>query len=254
MKTHSLRYCLVAVLMSAVTLQAQSLHGTITNAVTKGPIQGAAVTIAEISRTYTTDRNGYYSTDIIAAGIFTVKITAPEYLKLSKKVIIASPEEAGISELEFNAELYHISTIADTSEGTMSVKVLFPGHDHVAFVIRNAAGKTVKKAFDRSRAGGIRTFSWDGRDGEGTIAPPGHYTCAISSGRLITIRSLTWSGAPPPEAPPEKVAAPATATEAPSKATVVTPSAPAKAEEPPEEEDTTETPEEAPETPATPAK
>jgi hypothetical protein len=247
-----INYCLMAVGISAVALQAQSMHGTITDAVTKKPIQGAAVTLAEISRTFTTDSNGNYSTDPIAAGTFTVKITAPDYLKFTKKVIITSPKNAGISELEFNAGLYHVSTTADTSEGTMSVKYLFPAHDNVAFVIRNATGKIVKKAFDRSRAGGMRTFSWDGRDDEGAIVPPGQYTCAISSGNLITIRSLRWKGAPAPGASPETVAAPAKTPDAPLKTPQVTPPAPAKAEETPEEEDTdtTQTPEEAPETPA----
>ena len=61
-------YCLGAVVMLAGLLQAQSMHGTVTDAVTGKPIGRAAVTLTEISKTLTTDSVGHYSMDNVGAG------------------------------------------------------------------------------------------------------------------------------------------------------------------------------------------
>jgi hypothetical protein len=219
------RYCLGAVVMLAGALQAQSIYGTITDAVTGKPIRDAVVMITEISRTITTDGVGHYSMNDVGMGTFTVKITAPQYLKLSRKVIIASPKEVGISDLEFNAGLYNISSIADTSKGMMSITYQFPMHGDVELVIQNALGKKIRKMYDRSRAGGIRTVSWNGKNDDGNIVPAGRYTCKVSSGRLVMIRTLVWKGAAkavPPAQSDEVTSPPAAA-----------PAVPAQPEEPP---------------------
>jgi hypothetical protein len=99
-------------------------------------------------------------------------------------------------------------------------------HGDVEFVIQNAMGRKIRKMYDRSRAGGIRTVSWNGKDDEGNIVPAGRYTCKVSSGRLVMIRTLVWKGAAQAEPPaqPEKVKSlPAAVQEVPSKAVEIAP-------------------------------
>jgi len=61
--------------------QAQTLHGVITNAVTKAPVEKAEIILPEISKVYTSKGDGTYATDTVPAGTYLVKIEAPEYLK-----------------------------------------------------------------------------------------------------------------------------------------------------------------------------
>jgi hypothetical protein len=190
--------------MFAGALQAQSMFGNVTDAVTRKPISGAVVTLAEISKTFTTDTDGYYSADSVGEGTFTVKITAPRYFDFSKKVILASLKEAGISDLEFNPGLYNFSSAVDTSEGVVPITYQFPTHGDVEFVIKNARGKTIRTMFDRSRTGGVRSASWNGKNDNGNFVPAGSYTCTVSSPPLVIVCTLVWKGAAE-DAPPSPV-------------------------------------------------
>jgi hypothetical protein len=209
-------FFLGAVIILAGALQAQTLRGAITDAVTGKPLCGAAVTLVELSRTCTTDSAGRFLADSLCSGTYTVKITAPQYLRLTRRVFIASPKGAGISDIEFNAGLYNISSAADTSRGTISITYLFPGHDDVEFVIQNSAGTTIRRMYDRSRAGRVRSVSWNGKDNNGNFVPAGRYSCRVSSGRLVMIRTLVWKG--PEEVVPGNITAPAALPENPMQA------------------------------------
>jgi hypothetical protein len=204
--------------MLAGAAQAQLMYGTITDAVTEKPIPNATITVIEISKTCTTDSAGNYSTGLVPAGIFNATIAAPEYLMSFKKVIIASPKGAGISRIRFDAVLYHSSSAADTSKGAMSLTYRFPGLYDVEITIKNGIGKTIRRMYDRSRAGGLRTVSWNGKDDDGNSVPAGRYMYKISSGRFVIIRTLDWKGeaAVPPS--PKTDAVPAKAIEVPLKA------------------------------------
>ena len=187
-------YCLGLIVMLAGVSQAQFMHGTITDAVINKPIQGATITVIEIAKTCTTDSAGYYFTGIVPAGLFNATISAPDYIMSFKKVFVASPKGPGISKIKFNTGLFRISSAADTSKGTMSLTYRFPGQGDIEIAIKNGIGKTIRKMFDRSRAGGMRTVSWDGRDDYGNVVPAGCYRYKISSGRLVIIRSFDWKG------------------------------------------------------------
>jgi hypothetical protein len=240
----------IAALLAGAT-QAQLMHGTIRDAITKKPIRGATITIIEISKTCTTDSNGCYSTGLVPAGIFNATVSAPNHIISFKKVFIAWPKGRGISEIRFNTSLYDKSTNADTTRGKMSLTYRFPGQADVEIAIKNGIGKTIRKMYDRSRAGGTRTAAWNGRDDDGNVVPAGRYQCKISSGRLVSIRTLEWKGeavVPPSDVPPapETSVAPATATEVLPKAEET----PSKTVEiPAPQEPGTKTTEEAPQAP-----
>jgi hypothetical protein len=187
---------ILTTLIVAGISQAQSISGTVTDAITKNPIAGVSMSIVETAKSVAVDSaTGKFSCEFEKPGSYTVKVEAPRYLKFTKKVILTSSKEVGVSSIELNVGLYSLSSNADTSDGVMSVKYSFPSHGDVSIVILDDKGKTVRKAFDRSRAGGMRSFSWDGKDNDGKLLPAGHYTCKVVSGRLVMIRSLSWKGA-----------------------------------------------------------
>ena len=192
MKSQLMSRCTVILFILVAAAQAQSIYGVVTDAVTKKPVRGVTITLVELSKTVSVDSLGSYSCDLPKQGSYTVKMEAPQYLKFTKKVILSSSKEVGVSKLELNASLYNISANADTTEGIMSVKYTFPSHTDVDIVVLDSKGKTVRKAFDRSRTGGMHTFSWDGKNNDGKTLPAGHYTCRMSSGRLVMIRTLAW--------------------------------------------------------------
>lgn len=222
------RYCFGIIIMLAGAPQAQLMHGTITDAVTGKPIPGAAIRVNEIEKTCTTDSAGYYNTGIVPAGIFNATITAKDYLMAFRKVFIAWPKGRGLCTIKFSTVLYRISSAADTTKGKMSLTYRFPGQGDIEIAIKNGIGKIIRKMYDRSRAGGMRTFSWNGKDDEGNMVPPGRYLCKVSSGRFVIIRTLEWKGEtvvppavePPAEVPPpyDTAVVPAAVTEVPPKA------------------------------------
>ena len=242
-------HCLGIILMLAGAAQAQFMHGIIRDAATKRPLPDATITVVEIAKTCMTDSAGYYSTGIVPAGMFNATLSAPDYLTAFRKVFIASPKGPGISKIKFNTGLYHVSSGADTTKGTMSLTYRFPGQGDIEIAIKNGIGKTIRTMYDRSRAGGMRTVSWNGRDDNGNIMPPGRYRYKISSGRLVIIRTLDWKGeadVPSVNVPsaPETAAVPARTIEVPPEAEA----APAQPPAVPAA-DTTLTPQEAPKTP-----
>jgi hypothetical protein len=191
------KYCFGIIVMLTGVPQAQLMYGTITDAVTGKPIPGATISLIEISKTCTTDSAGNYSTGLVPPGIFNATIAAPDHLMAFKKVIVASPKGTGISTIQFYARLYHSSSAADTSKGAMSLTYRFPGQYDVEIAIKNGIGKTIRKMYDRSRAGGLRTVSWNGKDDDGNSVPAGRYMYKISSGTFVIIRTLDWKGDPP---------------------------------------------------------
>ncbi|MCU0608417.1 MAG: carboxypeptidase regulatory-like domain-containing protein [Chitinispirillaceae bacterium] len=187
--------CVCALTFFAAESVAQSIHGFVINEVTKAPVIGAKVTYIELATSCMTDTTGRYSADVVPAGIYNVSFEAPQYLKVTRKVILIAPKGgAGTSEIELNVGLYSISSNADTSEGNMVVKYRFPNHSGADIVVTDKNGKAVRKAIDRSRTGGMRTFSWDGRDNYGKFVAAGRYSCKVVSGRLVMIRTLYWKG------------------------------------------------------------
>ncbi|MBN1130684.1 MAG: carboxypeptidase regulatory-like domain-containing protein [Chitinispirillaceae bacterium] len=236
-----INHCFGILIIVAGAAQAQWMHGTVRDAVSRRPIQGAAISVVEIEKTCTTDSAGYYYTGLVPAGLFNATIAAHDYLMAFRRVIIASSKGPGISRIRFNAGLYHKSTNADTIRGKASLTYRFPGRGDIEITIKNGIGRTIRTMFDRSRAGGMRTFSWNGRDDDGNLMPPGRYRCKVSSGRLVIIRSLYWEGEPavPPAAlPARETPAQPKAEETPAPS----PAIPAM--------DSTQTPEESPQTPA----
>lgn len=211
--TMHINHCFGILIIVAGAAQAQWMHGFIRDAVSQKPIPGATIAVVEITKTCTTDSAGYYYTGLVPAGIFNATIAAPYYLMAFRKVIIASPKGPGISKIRFNSGLYQKSTDADTTRGKTSLTYRFPGRGDIEITIKNGIGRTIRTMFDRSRAGGMRTVSWNGRDDDGNLMPPGHYRCKVSSGRLVIIRSLYWEGETvvPLPAPPAAVPVPATA-------------------------------------------
>lgn len=184
----------MAIFLFTPLLNAQSISGTVKDALLDKPIEGATVSIIELKQTFKTDSKGAFSTDTLKPGTYTIRTEAKGYLKHSKDVILKSQNEVGTSEMELDLRLYSVRTNADKSKGSMAIKYFFPGHGNVTIVIYDRNGVRVRNAFDRSRRGGMRTFSWDGKDNQGQLVPPGQYTCRISCGTMVMNRELNWKG------------------------------------------------------------
>ncbi len=171
-------------------VSAQTISGTITDAITGVPIQGANVRIMEKGVTVVTNDLGIYKTDTLSPGTYFLKIDASHYLRQMKKAILASQSEVGTTNLFVNVALYNLSTEADSSKGNLTIKYMFPIHDIVEINIYNDRDKLVKTAIDRTRASGMRTFLWNAQDNNGKMVPGGTYTCRIKSGHLLSMRTL----------------------------------------------------------------
>lgn len=194
MKTRFFSYCFSSMLMFFAAAQAQTIHGTVADALSKKPIAGAKISFIGIAAQWSSDSLGKFASDTVKPGTYIVKAEAPGFLKVTKKVILTSPLGAGTSDLLVNLGLYAIATNAESSDGNMVVQFNFPGHFPAAIDIEDGKGKVIKNAYDRSRTGGMRSWSWDGKDNNGKLTPPGRYTAKVVSGRLVMIRTLLWKG------------------------------------------------------------
>ena len=184
----------MAIFLFTPILNAQTISGVVKDALLGQPIKGATVSILELKQTFKTDAEGAFSSDTLKPGTYTIRTEAKGYLKHSKSIILKSQNEVGTSEMELDLKLYNIASNADKSRGSLAVKYFFPGHGHVNIVIYDGNGLRIRNAIDRSRRGGMRTFSWDGRDNQGQPVPPGLYTCRISCGTMVMNRELNWKG------------------------------------------------------------
>jgi len=184
----------VAISLYTSFLCAQTINGVVKDALLDKPLQGATVTIVELKKSYKTDSVGAYATEKIQEGSYTVQATAPQYLKVSKRIILSSKKEVGVSDITLDLKLYNIGSSAGESKGNMSISYFFPGHNNVLIIISNKEGRKIRRAFDKSRSGGKRIFMWDGKDDQGRPLPPGTYTCQISSGTMVMNRQITWEG------------------------------------------------------------
>jgi hypothetical protein len=181
---------------------AQSVSGKVSDAISGAAIPRALVTVVEIPKTYTADSLGAFATDTLSKGTFTVRVEATGYLKQSKTVILASPTEAGSSHIELDVKLFSLSTNVDTAAkktGSMTAQYFFRGHGDVDITICDSTGMVVRKIFDRSRAGGTRTVTWDGKDNRGKNVRYGTYTCKLRSGDLYAQRVLVFKEILPDE-------------------------------------------------------
>ena len=184
----------MAIFLFTPILNAQTISGVVKDALLGQPIKGATVSILELKQTFKTDAEGAFSSDKLKSGTYTVRTEAKGYLKHSKSIILKSQKEVGTSDMELDIKLYNLASNADKSKGGMEVKYFFPGHGNVMIVIYNGSGQRLRNAIDRSRRGGMRSFSWDGKDNQGQSVPPGLYTCRISCGTMVMNRELNWRG------------------------------------------------------------
>ena len=184
----------MAIFLFTPILNAQTISGVVKDALLGQPIKGATVSIIELKQTFKTDVEGAFSTDTLKPGTYTIRTEASGYLKHSKSIILKSQNEVGTSKMELDLKLYNIASNASKSKGSMAIIYFFPGHGNVTIVIYNSSGLRIRNAFDRSRRGGMRSFSWDGKDNQGQSVPPGLYTCRISCGTMVMNRELDWKG------------------------------------------------------------
>jgi hypothetical protein len=186
-------YFFISMLLSFAAVEAQTIHGTVSDALSKKPIVGATISFIGIAVKWDSDSLGNFASDTVKPGSYIVKAEAPGFLKVTKKVILTSPKEAGTCDLLVNLGLYAIATNAG-ADASMVVQFNFPGHFPASIEIADDKGKVVRNAYDRSRTGGMRSYSWDGKDNNGKLVPPGRYTAKVVSGRLVMIRTLLWKG------------------------------------------------------------
>jgi hypothetical protein len=186
---------LASIALMPSRLCAQTISGTVKDAISKAPIAGAKVTVVEAKKEYTTDATGSFKTDSLDKGDYSVRIEMVGYLKQSKIVkLIALQGSVGSANITLEVPLFSISSNADQSKGQMAIKYFFPGHNDVSIDVCDPSDKVVRTVWDRSRTSGMRTFLWDGTDNRGKILAAGKYTCKIKCGNLFTSRSLVWNG------------------------------------------------------------
>jgi hypothetical protein len=186
---------LVALSLSAGNLCAQTISGTVIDAISKAPVKGAKVTVIETKKEYATDSMGSFKTDSLAKGDYSVRFEAESYIKQTKSAkLVALKGATGSTNITLEVLLFSLSSNADQSKGVMAVKYFFPGHNEVSIDVCDPGDKVVRTVWDRSRASGTRSFLWDGADNKGKILPAGKYTCKIKCGNLFTSRTLVWNG------------------------------------------------------------
>jgi hypothetical protein len=176
-------------------LNAQTISGTIMDALSKYPVSNAKITIVELNKEFITDSAGFFKTDTLAKGTYTVRIESMRYIKQNKTVrIIESKGETGTTDIKLDVLLFNIASDVDQIKGQMAVKYYFPNHADVCIEVCGTDGKAIRTVYDRSHLGGMRTFNWDGADNKGKVLPKGTYTCKFKSGNLFTSRILVWNG------------------------------------------------------------
>jgi hypothetical protein len=177
-------------------LYAQTISGTVVDALSKTPIDSVKITVVELKKDYAPDSLGAYKIEGLTKGSYSVRFEAPQYVKQSKTVkIIDAKGQTGSITMSLNVLLFSLSTNVDQAQGKQEIKYFFPGHTDVVIDVCDSSGKTVRTVFDRTRIGGTRIFRWNGMDNWGKMLPAGKYTCKFKSGNLFTCRTLLWQGA-----------------------------------------------------------
>jgi hypothetical protein len=184
----------IAMCAIAWTACGQTVSGKIVDALSGEPVQGATITVLELKKTFSASPMGDFTSDTLSKGTFSLRAEAKNYLTQTRSIILSDKTGAGSDHIVADFSLYNISSNADAAKGGMSIKYYFPGHSDVEITITDSKGKVVRKAFDRSRSGGTKTFEWDGNDNGGKPVPAGTYGCNLTSRNLVTIRSLVWEG------------------------------------------------------------
>jgi hypothetical protein len=187
---------LASLVLISSRLYAQTISGTVIDAISKTPVKGAKITVVEAKKEYATDSLGSFATEILDKGDYSVRIEAESYIKQTKTVkLVGTKGATGQTNITLSVLLFSLSSNADRSKGQMAIKYFFPGHNDVIIEVCNESGKVVRTVWDRSRTSGSKTFAWDGADDRGKILLAGKYTCNIKCGNLFTSRSLVWNGA-----------------------------------------------------------
>jgi Carboxypeptidase regulatory-like domain/FlgD Ig-like domain len=186
---------LATIFLVPAGLRAQTISGTVIDAITKAPVKGAKVTVVEVKKEYATDSAGTFTTDTLDKGDYSVRFESESYLKQTKTVKLVGLKGAtGKANIILDVLLFSLSSNADQAKGQMAIKYYFPGHSDVSIDVCDPSGKVVRTVWDRSRTGGSKAFAWDGTDNKGKLLPAGTYTCKITCGNLFTSRNLVWNG------------------------------------------------------------
>lgn len=177
-----------------VVSSGQSFKGRVLNALDTTAIRGAVVSIGEIQSICTTTTKGAFEFPTLGKGAYGVRVVAEGFIGVSKRIVLSSPQEVGVADLEFDFRLYRERSAPDTSSASVTVQYFFRSRGNVEITISDIAGNKIRREIDRSREGGMRTYSWDGKDDKKQTMTSGTYTVQISSGGQTMVRKLRWEG------------------------------------------------------------
>jgi hypothetical protein len=87
---------------------------------------------------------------------------------------------SGIGDADVAAAL-GVQATPNPFASSVSLRVAGPNATAARVMIFGAGGRLVRTAWDGMLSGGVRTVTWDGRDGSGREAPPGVYLVRLAS-------------------------------------------------------------------------
>ena len=174
-----------------------SVSGTVTDAITNDPIEGAVITLG-ISYTDTTNSSGFYNIENTEAGTYTLTCELTGYETFTTEIDVEGNETIDI-------ELQILTGIDDpfalqnnvsvtnypnpfNSKTTISYNISV--NNIVRIEIYDIQGNKIKTLVNEYQAAGNHSVIWNGKDERGQSVYGGVYFCRITAGKFFFIKEM----------------------------------------------------------------
>ncbi|MCD4665779.1 MAG: carboxypeptidase regulatory-like domain-containing protein, partial [Bacteroidales bacterium] len=174
-----------------------SVSGTVTDAITNDPLEGAVITLGT-SYTDTTNSLGFYNIEDVVAGTYTLTCELTGYETFTTEINVEGTEIIDIelkilSGIDNQFALQKNVAVTNypnpfNSETTISYSI--PLNNIVSIEIYDIQGKKIKTLVNGYQASGNHSVVWNGNDYNGKVVSSGIYYCCLRAGNSLITKKM----------------------------------------------------------------
>jgi hypothetical protein len=174
-----------------------SVSGTVTDANTNDPLEGAVITLGT-SYADTTNSSGFYNIEDVVAGTYTLTCELTGYETFTTEIDVEGNETIDI-ELQILSGIDNpfalqknvsVTNYPNPFDSETTISYCIPLNNNVIIEIYDIMGKKIKTLVNEYQASGNHSVVWNGKDEREQSVNNGVYFCRITAGKFFSVKEM----------------------------------------------------------------
>ena len=177
--------------------QSTSVSGTVTDAITNDPLEGAVITLGT-SYTDTTNSLGFYNIEDVVAGTNTLTCELTGYETYTTEIDVEGNETidielqilTGIDDPFASQNNVSVTNYPNPFNSKTTISYNIPVNNIVRIEIYDIQGKKIKTLINEHQVSGNHSVVWNGTNENGIQVGKGIYFYGITAGKFFSVKEM----------------------------------------------------------------